>query len=172
MKTTMEELREMVDVNTIVGDPLISGDTTILPVSKVSLGFVSGGGEYSKGEAVIERKENNEFTNDIRHPFAGTSAAGMSVTPMAFLVVQPTGVKVIPAQYDNTIDRVIEMAPRAVEEVGKLVGKFFFKEDDVDDDLFQDQAYDCGYRAGFECATEESHASGDDNNSFRADPIP
>ncbi len=166
----MEKIREMVDVNTIVGDPLISGETTILPVSKVSLGFVSGGGEYSKGEAVIERKDNNEFTNDIRHPFVGTSAAGMSVTPMAFLVVSNDGVKVIPAQYDNTIDRVIEMAPRAIEEAGKLISRFFDKGDDASDesDSFEDYAYDCGYQAGFDCGRE--HTADPSSPPIHADP--
>jgi len=96
-------------------------DTVILPVSKVSLGFVSGGGEYGKGESILRRKENVEFVDDIRHPFAGTSAAGMSITPTAFLVVNNGNVRVIPAQYDNTIDRVLEMVPRTIDEVAKIV---------------------------------------------------
>jgi sporulation protein YtfJ len=124
MRTTMEQLREMADVNTIVGDPLLAGDgTMILPVSKVSLGFLSGGGEYSKGESIVRRKENVEFVDDIRHPFAGSSAAGVSLTPMAFLVVGCGSVKVLPAQVDNTLDRALEMIPRTIEEVSSLLRK-------------------------------------------------
>lgn len=128
MRTTMEEIREMVDVNTVVGDPIQSGDVTILPVSKVSLGFVSGGGEYSRGESIMARRENAETVNDIRHPFASSSAAGMSVTPISFLVIKGDSIKVIPAQYDCTIDRIIEMIPRAVDEIGKIVDKFWVDE--------------------------------------------
>lgn len=121
IRTTMEEIKQMVDVNTVVGEPVFTSDgTMILPVSKVSLGFLSGGGEYSKGETIMRRNEDKEIVDDIRHPFAGTSAAGMSITPSAFLVVGGGSVKVMPAEYDCTIDRIIELIPRAIEEVNKL----------------------------------------------------
>lgn len=124
MRTTMEQIKGMVDVNTIVGDPMMSGeDTMIVPVSKLSLGFLSGGGEYSKGESILRRQDNAEYVDDIRHPFAGTSAAGMSVTPMAFLVVHGDSVQVIPAQYDCTIDRIVELFPRTLEEITKVAKK-------------------------------------------------
>lgn len=166
MRSTMEEIRQMVDVSTIVGDPIISGSTMILPVSKVSLGFVSGGGEYSKGEAVVERKDGGEFTNDVRHPFAGTSAAGMSVTPMAFLVINDGSVKVIPAEYSNTIDRLIEMVPRAAEEIKKVLGSFFGNKEDYEDDE-DGYSCDCGFEAGCDYANEYRG-----NPDIQADPIP
>ena len=122
MKTTMEQLKEMVDVNTIVGEPMISSTgTMIVPISKVSTGFVSGGGEYCKGEAIKRRKEDLEIVEDIRHPFAGSSAAGVSLTPISFLVVDGGAVKVLPAQYDCTIDRLVEMLPRALDETRKFI---------------------------------------------------
>lgn len=118
MRTTMEELKEMVDVNTIVGDPLISPDgTMIVPVSKVSTGFVSGGGEYG---APMPKKKNQEEGEERSFPFGGASAAGISLTPTAFVVVGSGCVKVIPAQYGCTVDRIIEMVPRLAEEVKKL----------------------------------------------------
>lgn len=124
MRATMEQIKEMVDVNTIVGDPMVSVDgTMILPVSKVSFGFVSGGGEYGKGENIMRRKENVEFVDDIRHPFAASSAAGISLTPTAFVVVCEGNVNVIPAKYDCTVDRIIEMVPRLIEEVQKFLKK-------------------------------------------------
>ncbi len=78
MKTTMDELKRMVDVNTIVGEPLVSGDgTMIMPVSRVSLGFVSGGGEYGEGASILKKNDNVEVVDDVKHPFAGVSTAGV-----------------------------------------------------------------------------------------------
>jgi len=129
MKTTMEQLKEMVDVNTIVGEPMISSTgTMIIPISKVSTGFVSGGGEYCKGEAIKKRRDELEIVEDIRHPFAGTSAAGISLTPVSFVVVDSGTVKVLPAQYDCTIDRLVEMLPRALEETKNFISSLCKKE--------------------------------------------
>lgn len=127
MKSAMEEIKEMVDVNTIVGDPILTGDTTmILPVSKVSLGFLSGGGEYEMGSNKPVRKSGAALDGEgeeggQRYPFAGTAVAGMSLTPMAFLSVNAGCVKVLPAQYKNSWDRVIDLLPEAVCAVERMV---------------------------------------------------
>lgn len=121
MKTTMEELKAMVDVNTIVGEPLISSDgTMIMPVSRVSLGFLSGGGEYGKGESILRKNDNVEVVDDVKHPFAGVSAAGLSLTPIAFLVVNNSSVKVLPAKTDCTLDKVIEMVPNVITQINEI----------------------------------------------------
>ena len=113
----------MVDVNTIIGEPVITGsDTVIIPVSKVCLGFLSGGGEYSEKPCKrAQRGEQQERTGD--YPFAGTSAAGMNLTPMAFLAITNGVVRVLPANYRCTVDRIIEMVPEAVRELEHLVGR-------------------------------------------------
>ena len=122
MKASMEEIRKMVDVDTIVGEPMYTSDgTMIVPVSKVSLGFMSGGGEYTTGQKLTKKNQNNESVDEINHPFAGTSVAGMSVAPMTFLIVKDGHVKVIPALYDNTIDRLIELVPRTIDEIASLI---------------------------------------------------
>ena len=80
MRSTMEQLRQMVDVNTIVGSPVETGSgTVLLPVSKVSMGFVSGGGEYIMGQAAtpVKRAGDALDASEGRYPFAGTAAAGM-----------------------------------------------------------------------------------------------
>lgn len=130
MKSTMEEIKAMVDVNTIVGDPILTGtETMILPVSKVSLGFLSGGGEYTAGAAkkpvarsglALDGEKGGE-TVGREYPFAGTAVAGMSLTPMAFLSVNGGCVKVLPAQYHNSWDRVIDLLPEAVLAVERIV---------------------------------------------------
>ncbi len=129
MRSAMEEIKAMVDVNTIVGDPIMTGkETMILPVSKVSLGFLSGGGEYSAAErkpirragaALDEETPNAECGRG--YPFAGTAVAGMSITPMAFLSVNGGCVKVLPAQYKNSWDRVIDLLPEAALAVERIV---------------------------------------------------
>lgn len=129
MKTAMEEIKAMVDVNTIVGNPIMTGtETMILPVSKVSLGFLSGGGEYGMADTRPVRKagamldqENSGAESGRGYPFAGTAVAGMSITPMAFLSVSAGCVKVLPAQYKNSWDRAIDLLPEAVLAVERIV---------------------------------------------------
>lgn len=116
MKTTMEELREMVDVNTIIGDPVMTGnDTVIVPVSRVCLGFLSGGGEYSAKCGPGGMQEG------VEHPFAGASVAGMNLTPMAFLAITNGNVRVLPANYNCTIDRIIEMVPESLRHLEHVI---------------------------------------------------
>ncbi|MDL2257709.1 GerW family sporulation protein [Eubacteriales bacterium OttesenSCG-928-K08] len=118
LKTTMEELRQMVDVNTIVGDPVMMGnDTVIVPVSKVCLGFLSGGGEY---ETKCKRRDEREQSEEKQFPFAGTSVAGMNLTPLAFLTISGGDVRMLPVNYSCTVDRIIEMVPSCIKEIEKI----------------------------------------------------
>ncbi|MGI6192606.1 MAG: GerW family sporulation protein [Christensenellales bacterium] len=140
MRTTMEQLKEMVDINTIVGDPVMASDgTMIIPISRVATGFVSGGGEYCTGQGK-KQKDDAGNAQDCRFPFAGASAAGISLTPMSFVVVGNGSVKVVPAQYNCTVDRIIEMLPRAMEEIQKLAEKLTGckKKYQVDQPIFDD----------------------------------
>ncbi|MBQ2662166.1 MAG: GerW family sporulation protein [Clostridia bacterium] len=130
MHSTMEELKSIVDVNTIVGTPIIAGDENVLlPVSKVSLGFISGGGEYSNrtnSEKNAIKKAGEAFDKtDERYPFAGTAIAGMSLTPMGFVSVNNGNVKVLPAQFDSTLDRAVAQIP----EIANMIYSLFKKKD-------------------------------------------
>lgn len=128
MKTTMEQLKEMVDVNTIVGDPVMTGsDTIIIPVSRVCLGFLSGGGEYGPTKAA--RRDGMDHPEEGRFPFAGTSVGGLNLTPMAFLAITDGVVHVLPANYSCTLDRIIEMVPETIREVDRLIKQASCKED-------------------------------------------
>lgn len=125
MRTNMEQLREMAGVNTIVGDAILTScETMVLPVSKVSLGFVTGGGEYgglkkppvkAAGEA-LDAKEGN-------YPFAGVAAAGMSITPTAFLSLNEGKVRVLPAANHDALERLIEFVPELMEAVERLASQ-------------------------------------------------
>ncbi|MDL2289466.1 GerW family sporulation protein [Clostridia bacterium OttesenSCG-928-F22] len=119
MQTTMEQLKGIIDVNTIVGSPVNTLDgATIIPVSKVSFGFASGGGEYGKSETSY----SEGGTSSTKLPFAGGSGAGVSLNPVAFLVVHTDGVKLLPVNYHNVWDRVVENIPDVIRQLKEAFG--------------------------------------------------
>ncbi len=112
MNITMDKIKEMVDVNTIVGDPITSADgTLIIPVSKVSYGFASGGSDLPT------KKENKDC-------FGGGSGAGVTIQPVAFLTVYKGNVRLISVGGGDGIDKIMGMVPDVVDKV-----KGFFKKD-------------------------------------------
>lgn len=117
MKTAMESIREMVDVNTIVGDAVQAPDgTVIIPISKVTFGFAAGGGEYGNTESEEEDKKDrdDEEENGERsgnYPFAGGSGAGVSINPVAFMVVGNGNIKLLPVNINSTLDKVLDLVP-------------------------------------------------------------
>lgn len=109
MSTSMESIREMVDVNTVVGDPVKTQDgSTIIPISRVSFGFVAGGGEYAGGVSP-------QMAESM--PFAGGSGAGVSVHPVGFLVCSQSGVRLLSASCTSPIERLVEMIPQALDGI-------------------------------------------------------
>lgn len=117
MQTTMESIKDMVDVNTIVGDPVESADgLVIIPISKVSLGFASGGGEFSSNT------RNNQNESNGKLPFAGGSGAGFTVQPVAFIVVGNGQIKLLPVdQGTNVINNLIETIPKLTNGLQNLM---------------------------------------------------
>lgn len=102
----MDSIREMVDVNVVVGDPVKTQDgSTIIPISKVSFGFVAGGGEYA---CTATPSASNL-------PFAGGAGAGVSINPMGFLVCTAGGVRMLSATHASPMDKMVEMIPQALE---------------------------------------------------------
>ncbi|SKA76710.1 sporulation protein YtfJ [Clostridium sp. USBA 49] len=115
MKTTMSHIKEMVDVNTIVGDAIESKDgSLIIPISKVSFGFAGGGSEFSSSNC---KSENSKF------PFGGGSGAGVTVRPIAFLVLKNDSVKLLPVEYDNSLDKIIDSIPQLIESIKNISNK-------------------------------------------------
>ncbi len=118
MQTTMENIKEMVDVNTVIGDPVSTAEgMTVIPVSRVSFGFVAGGGEYGADE---KNKVHPPQGFEGKMPFAGGSGAGVSVQPVGFLVVGNGTVKMLPAQPVTMADRMVELLPQVVEDVRSM----------------------------------------------------
>jgi len=119
MKSTMENLRDMVDVNTVIGDPVETRDgTCIIPVSKLNFGFVSGGSEFSSPKPHVEE--------DL-YPFGGGSGAGVSVKPVAFLVIKEDSVRLIPVDHHTPYDRVFDNVPQVIDMISGLVKDLFNK---------------------------------------------
>ena len=111
MQTTLENIKDMVDVNTVIGEPIDARDgSTIIPLSRVSFGFVAGGGEYDTQRTV----------NPDQMPFAGGSGAGVSLQPVGFLVVGADGVKVLPAQHITAWERAVNCVPQLLEDMKGL----------------------------------------------------
>ena len=114
MSTTLENIRDMIDVNTVVGEPITAGDgATIIPISRVSFGFVAGGGEYG-----APRKTE---PGAGEHPFAGGTGAGVTVQPLGFLVTGPDQTRMLPAQCFQPLDRTLELIPQVLADIRKAL---------------------------------------------------
>jgi sporulation protein YtfJ len=114
MKTAMESIREMVDVNTVVGDPVETPDgTIIIPISRVSTGFAAGGGEFESSGG--NKSENPSF------PFGGGSGAGVSVKPVGFLVSSGREVRLLSVDGNAVFDHLIDAAPRLLQQIRAVI---------------------------------------------------
>lgn len=118
----MNNIQDMVDVNTIIGAPIdINENISIIPISKVCFGFVAGGSEF-KGETIEEynRKDKDEEIT-YKNPFGGGSGAGVNITPVSFMVINNGNIKLMPVEYCSTIDKIADYIPDVVEKVEKFI---------------------------------------------------
>lgn len=114
MEKTMAKIKEMVDVNSVVGEPIVTADgVTIIPVSKVSVGFGGGGSDFTG------RNPNAEL------PFGGGMGGGVKVTPIAFLVIKEGNVRMLPVSSapNTTADRLVEMVPDLIDKISATLDK-------------------------------------------------
>ena len=110
LESTIAKIREMVDVNSVIGNPITTPDgVTIIPVSKVSVGFGGGGSDYTK---------NNEA-------FGGGAGGGVKVTPICFLIVKDGAVRMMPVASapNTTSERIVEMVPDLLDKVSAFLDK-------------------------------------------------
>ena len=116
MGLSMAKIKDMVDVNTIIGDHIQTPEgVTIIPVSKVKIGFAGGGSDFApKG---YPASKNNAF--------GGGSGAGVTITPVAFLVVKGESVRMMPVAEpaSNSLERLVEMLPELIDQVSALTKK-------------------------------------------------
>ena len=111
MCATMDKVHEMVDTNTIVGQPITTPDgVTLIPISKVSFGIGGGGGDYGK---------------NAKDGFGGGAGAGVKIDPVAFLIIKDGVTRMMPvaASPKSTMDRIVDMAPELMDKVEKYLDK-------------------------------------------------
>ena len=113
MQTAFNSIRSLVDVDVVVGKTIYANDMMILPLTKVAMGFVSGGGEYYS--------DMKELKKEIQYPFSGGSGAGLSIQPIAFLVIDGKSVELIKVEQKSAFDKLVE----AVPEVAKFITENF-----------------------------------------------
>ena len=111
LESTIQKIREMVDVNSVVGEPIHTPDgVTLIPVSKVSVGFGGGGTDFANSKG----GEN---------PFGGGVGGGVKVTPICFLIVKDGNVRMMPvaAPANTTADRIVEMVPDTLDKISAFI---------------------------------------------------
>ena len=125
MEKTMSKIREMVDVNTIVGSPITTVDgITLIPVSKVSFGFAAGGSDF-------QTKKEKEGAPDA---FGGGSGAGVKIEPVSFLVIRDGNVRMISAntQQQSSVEKFVDAMPEIIDKVKEVLPKK--KDEEMDSD--------------------------------------
>ena len=124
MITAMNSIQDMIDVNTIIGEPIeTSNNIVIIPISKVSFGFAAGGSEF-KGETIDEyTKKDKEEAIQYRLPFGGGSGAGVTINPIAFLVIQSDNVKLMPVNHTSSLDKLLDYMPDLIEKANNIMNK-------------------------------------------------
>ena len=115
MATTMAKIREVMDANTVVGQPIEAGGVTVIPVCKISIGYGSGGSDFAQKN---QRPENP-------NAFGGGAGMGVSITPVSFLVIREGTVRMVSVEQPaaTVADRVIDLVPGVVDKVSAMVGK-------------------------------------------------
>lgn len=115
LEGTIAKIREMVDVNSVVGDPITTPDgVTIIPVSKVSVGFGGGGSDFNPKSPTAKEM-----------PFGGGVGGGVKVTPIAFLVIRGESVRMLPVASapSTTVDRAVDMVPDVLDRIVSVIDK-------------------------------------------------
>lgn len=122
MVTAMDSIKQMIDANTIIGEPIKAlNNTVIIPISKVGFGFAAGGSEFNDETLNSYNKREKEEHVKYRLPFGGGSGAGVNITPVAFLVVQNDNVKLLEASHSSVLDKLVEYIPDAVEKINGII---------------------------------------------------
>ena len=113
LENTLSKIKDMISVNDVVGDPITTADgVTIIPISKVSVGFGGGGSDFVSKN--VNKQEN---------PFGGGAGGGMKITPICFLIVKDGNVRMMPvaAPANTTADRIVEMVPDTLDKIASFI---------------------------------------------------
>lgn len=125
MITAMNSIKDMIDVNTIIGEPIhANNNINIIPISKVTFGFAAGGSEFS-GETINEySKKDKEEQINYKLPFGGGSGAGVTINPVAFIVINENDVKLISVNHSSALDKLLDYVPDLIEKASNVMNKY------------------------------------------------
>lgn len=116
MNSSMNNLKSLIDIDVVVGKPIVATDCiTIIPLTKVVMGYIAGGGEYYS--------ELKEMRKDTEYPFSGGSGGGLNLQPIGFLIIKGTCVEVVKIEEKTAVEKLIE----AVPEIASFINKHFSK---------------------------------------------
>ena len=115
INSAFDSMRNLIDVDVVVGKTIYANGLMVLPLTKVSMGFVSGGGEYYS--------ELKEIKKETEYPFSGGSGAGLSVTPIGFLVIDGKSVSLIKIEQKSAFEKLLEAVPEVAKFLSKNVRK-------------------------------------------------
>ena len=121
LENTIAKIREMVDANSVVGEPITLDGITIIPISKVSVGFGGGGSDY------VSKNPNKQ-----ENPFGGGAGGGLKVTPLAFLIIKGDSVRMLPVAEpaNTTVDRLVEQIPDVLDRITAFIDSKSKKENE------------------------------------------
>ena len=124
MNTAMSSIQNMIDVNTIIGEPIeTNNNVIIIPVSKVGFGFAAGGSEF-RGETINEyNKKEKEEQIQYKLQFGKRAGAAVSINQVAFIVVQQNSVKLLPIEHCSSVDRLLDYIPDVIEKMNNYLNK-------------------------------------------------
>ena len=127
LNSTMQKIREMVDANTVIGTPIQAGEVTIVPISRISVGFASGGSEFS----------TKHQKPDGQNSFGGGGGASVKVTPVSFLIVKGDSVRLMPVDppASSTADRVVELVPEIIDRIGAFLDEQKARREEEKDEI-------------------------------------
>lgn len=121
MMTTMSSIQNMVDVNTIIGEPIESKNgITIIPISRVCFGFAAGGSEFSAETLKEYNKKDKDEEIEYKLPFGGGAGAGISIHPVAFLVIEGNNVKLMSVDHESCIDKLLDYVPDLIQKMNDM----------------------------------------------------
>ncbi|UWG99029.1 GerW family sporulation protein [Dehalobacter sp. DCM] len=134
MQTAMDSIQKMINVNTVIGDPVETPNgSVIIPVSRVSCGFAAGGSEFSSAEC--EEAEDKKDEGSSKMPFGGGSGGGVSVKPVGFLVVSKDHVRLLPVEGNVIADRLIDEMPNLMDKFSQVFSKRRYHRESCEDRL-------------------------------------
>lgn len=137
MRTAMNSIQDMVDVNTIIGEPIeAAGDIMIIPISKVCFGFGAGGSEFNSETLDEYKRKDKEEEMQYRLPFGGGSGAAVTINPVAFLVINKDNIKLMPINHSSTLDKIVDYVPDILNKFcNKKEEKKYENEDDENSEI-------------------------------------